>query len=114
MGRDELSFEGGATLRNGVVCTRHYEHRFAERVSRKSKRWEWFAQQAYEAGKRLEDIRNSAFRYFLASHEAVYGGEARVYAGCVYWFIGEAVVTVYQVPREFRGGVSMVNRKGGK
>lgn len=108
MGREELGFkgavlEGGVALENGVACTRHYEQRFAERVSRKSKRWEWFAQQAYEVGKRLEDIRNSAFRYFLASHEAVYGGEARVYAGCVYWFVGGAVVTVYQVPREFRG-----------
>lgn len=105
MDREDLVVEGG------VAYTRHYQERFVERVSRKSRRWEWFAQRAYEVGKRLEDIRNGAFRYYIASRETAYGGEARIYAGCVYWFVGGLAVTVYQVPREFRGGCVAAGRE---
>ena len=86
-----------------VVSTRHYEERFAERVTRKSKRWECFAQRAYEMGKQLGDLRDAAFRYYIENKIAMYGGEARIYGGYIYWFMGQRAVTVYKVPRRWQG-----------
>jgi len=97
-----MSNEQGKAGPGEVAYTRHYKQRFAERVSRKSKRGDWFAQRAYELGKRLGDVRNGAFRYWIECREVAYGGEARVYAGCVYWFVNQVAVTVYPVPKEFR------------
>ena len=49
-------------------------------------------------------IADKRLRDYIEAKERSHGSSAKVYHGYIYWFAGRVVTTIYQVPREFRGG----------
>lgn len=88
-----------------IICSKHSQQRFNERVTKKSKRYNVFATRAYYDGVSSEDISDKRLRHLLEIREREHGSVARVYRGFVYWFCGHTVTTVYPVPRVFRGAM---------
>jgi len=86
-----------------VICSEHSKQRFSQRVTRKSKRFELFANRAYFYGDTLEDISDNQLRYYIEAKEKSHNSVARIYHGFIYWFSGHTLTTIYPLPRNFHG-----------
>ena len=87
---------------NNLKCSQHFQQRFDQRVTRKTKRMEQFMERAYYDGEKLEDITNKPLRRYIEAKEKAHGSVAKIYHGNIYWFTDGVAVTIYQVPRCFR------------
>ena len=81
--------------------TKHYRERFFKRQAR-TKRIEWFTQQAYDYGLEPSDFEYKEYEDMLERKEKVYGSIAKIYHGFIYWFVDNRAITIYPLPRKAR------------
>lgn len=85
-----------------IKVTKHYVSRFRKRIAR-SKRIEYFANEAYICGDAPEGVDDTRLRTFLLDKENLHGNECvlKVYKGFVHVFdsLTNVAVTVYKVPK---------------
>lgn len=82
-----------------VKVTPHFIDRFSERVCRKTRRVELFANRAYRFGNEVDALNSNKLKNYLKRKEIENGSKCRIYNGFVYWFSGNTAVTVYLLPK---------------
>lgn len=78
-----------------IRVTSHFLERYAERVCKKTKRGQLFANRAYHFGQQLSEISDSRLRDALFVRANRSDCDCRIYQGYVYWFSGNTAITVY-------------------
>lgn len=69
------------------------------------------ADRAFEYGLRLDNATGDLKRYMSGLNRNRGGGDARIYGEHVYIFVGQQLITVYRLPREFQKTVERNKRK---
>ena len=69
------------------------------------------ADRALEHGLRLDNATGDLKRYMSGLNRHRGGGDARIYGEHVYIFVGQQLITVYRLPREYQRAAEQNKRK---
>jgi hypothetical protein len=88
-----------------VSLTAHAHDRMKERLGLPKKAHEAAAQRAYELGKGHADARGRLKRYLDGQWKDHPGSVPKIYGEHLYFFKGNVLITVYEIPKNLRGGI---------
>ena len=84
-----------------TTVTRHGEKRLKERCGVPKRAVQRNAQTAYEKGLNYENATGKLKKYIDSKNESTQITDVRIWNGNVYVFFGEALLTVYPLPKKY-------------